>query len=84
MVLTLPALRHFNKEQTPLGDRSDPNPRFHGGFFGVWGTPPPKPLNCKIRFALTGCAIEPLKAHHIGDDSMLVLAKVGFAPEGII
>jgi len=23
------------------------NPRFHGGCFGVWGTPPPKPLNCK-------------------------------------
>src|SRR5687768_18395806 len=24
------------------------NPRFHGGCFGVWGTPPPKPLNCKV------------------------------------
>jgi len=23
------------------------NPRFHGGCFGVWGTPPPKPLKCK-------------------------------------
>ena len=21
---------------------------FHGGPFGVWGTPPPKPLNCKV------------------------------------
>jgi hypothetical protein len=28
---------HFNKEQTPLGDLLDPNPRFHGGSFGVWG-----------------------------------------------
>jgi hypothetical protein len=27
----------FNKEQTPLGDLFDPNPRFHGGCFGVWG-----------------------------------------------
>ena len=26
---------HFNKEQTPLGDLLDPNPRFHGGCFGV-------------------------------------------------
>ena len=26
---------HFNKEQTPLGDLFDPNPRFHGGSFGV-------------------------------------------------
>jgi hypothetical protein len=24
-----------NKEQTPLGDLFDPNPRFHGGCFGV-------------------------------------------------
>jgi hypothetical protein len=26
-----------NKEQTPLGDLLDPNPRFHGGCFGVLG-----------------------------------------------
>ena len=26
---------HFNKEQTPLGGLFDPNPRFHGGCFGV-------------------------------------------------
>jgi len=26
-----------NKEQTPLGDLLDPNPRFHGGCFGVSG-----------------------------------------------
>src|SRR6266496_1178853 len=26
---------HFNKEQTPPGDLLDPNPRFHGGCFGV-------------------------------------------------
>src|SRR5207245_8050452 len=26
---------YFNKEQTPLGDLLDPNPRFHGGSFGV-------------------------------------------------
>ena len=28
---------HFNKEQTPLGGLFDPNPRFHGGCFGVYG-----------------------------------------------
>jgi len=33
--LILPARRHFNKEQTPLGGLLDPNPRFHGGCFGV-------------------------------------------------
>ena len=26
---------HFNKEQTPLGGLFDPNPRIHGGCFGV-------------------------------------------------
>ncbi len=26
----------------------DANPRFQGGCFGVWGTPPPKPFDCKI------------------------------------
>ena len=62
----------------------DTNPRFHGGCFGVWGTPPPKPLNCKIRFALPGDAIDRSWAHHVGDDSMLVLAKFSLSPEDII
>ena len=31
-----PGPRHFNKDQTPLGDLLDPNPRFHGGCVGVW------------------------------------------------
>jgi len=35
--LIAPGPRHFNKEQTPLGDLFDPNPRFHGGSFGVYG-----------------------------------------------
>jgi hypothetical protein len=46
--LCTPGPCHFNKEQTPPGDLFDPSPRIHGGCFGVWGTPPPKPLNCKI------------------------------------
>src|SRR5437773_9999940 len=32
----------------------DTNPRFHGGSFGVLGTPPPKPLDCKIRLNSRG------------------------------
>jgi hypothetical protein len=32
------------------------------------GTPPPKPLKCKIRFALSGDAISRAWAHHVGDD----------------
>src|SRR6266496_1486834 len=30
-----PGPSHFNKEQTPPGDRFDPSPRIHGGCFGV-------------------------------------------------
>jgi hypothetical protein len=48
------------------------------------GTPPPKPLNCKIGFSLPGGAIDPSWAHHVGDDSKLVLAKSGFAQQRII
>ena len=40
-----PGPRHFNKEQTPLGDLLDPNPRFHGGCFGVWGHTSSEALN---------------------------------------
>jgi hypothetical protein len=48
------------------------------------GTPPPKPLKCKIRFALLGDVIDRSWAHHVGDDSKLVLAKFSFVPEDII
>jgi len=47
------------------------------------GTPPAKPLNCKIRFAVSGRAISRAWAHHAGDDSKLVLAKFNLPPEDI-
>ena len=77
---------HFNKEQTPPGDLLDPSPRFHGGCFGVWGTPPPKPLKCKTRsrfLCLPGRAATRPWAHHAGDESKLVFAKLSFATEDI-
>ncbi len=48
------------------------------------GTPPPKPLKCKTRFVLSSDAISRSWAHHIGDDSKLVLAKFNLSPEDII
>jgi hypothetical protein len=48
------------------------------------GTPPAKPLICKIRFALADDAIDPSWAHHTGDDSKLVLAKFNLSSEDII
>jgi hypothetical protein len=52
------------------------------------GTPPPKPLICKIRFALPGDAIGALRAHHTGDDclraaAMLAFAMLDLSPENI-
>lgn len=47
------------------------------------GTPPPKPLKCKIRFALPGDATGHSWAHHTGDDSMLVFAKFNLSPDDI-
>jgi len=48
------------------------------------GTPPPKPLKFKIRFTPPGDVIERSWAHHVGDDSKLVLAKFNLSPEDII
>jgi hypothetical protein len=48
-----------------------------------WGTPLAKPLKCKIRFVLPGDAIFRSWAHHVGDDSTLVLAKFSLSPEDI-
>jgi hypothetical protein len=40
---------YYNKEQTPLQGIFAVQPQvFRGGRFGVLGTPPPKPLNCKV------------------------------------
>ena len=47
------------------------------------GTPPAKPLNCKIRFVLSGGAMNRSWAHHVGDQPMLVLAKSNLSPEDI-
>jgi len=47
------------------------------------GTPPPKPSICKIRFALPGDVIGHSRAHHTGNDSKLVFAKINLSPEDI-
>src|SRR5258706_15543739 len=47
------------------------------------GTPPPKPLICKIRFAISGDVTGHSRAHHTGDDSKLVFAKFSLSPDDI-
>ena len=48
------------------------------------GTPPAKPLDCKILFARSGGATDLSWAHHIGDASKLVLPNFRLSPEDII
>ena len=47
------------------------------------GTPPPKPLKCKLCFALPGNPIGLAWTHHAGDDSKLVLTKFSLSPGDI-
>jgi hypothetical protein len=47
------------------------------------GTPPDKPLKCKIRLARSGAAMARSWAHRFGDQPMLVLAKFTLPPEDI-
>jgi hypothetical protein len=47
------------------------------------GTPPAKPLKCKIRFLVSGHALWLSWAHHTGEDPKLVLAQFNLSPEDI-
>jgi hypothetical protein len=47
------------------------------------GTPPPKPLNCKIRFALSGDLAIAAWTHHAGEDCIRFLVKISLSPEDI-
>jgi len=38
-----------NKEQNTIAVGRSAATGFHDGRFGVWGTPPPEPLNCQSR-----------------------------------
>jgi len=48
------------------------------------GTPPPKPLICKLIRARIDDGIARSWAHHLGDGFSFVLAKFIFAPSDII
>jgi hypothetical protein len=47
------------------------------------GTPPPKPLSCKIRLVFSGDLRSLPQAHHTGDQPWLVCAKFKLSPEDI-
>ncbi len=79
----LPARAISTKNKHLLVIYSIPTRGFTAAVSVFRGTPPPKPSKCKIRFALPGDVIGRLWAHHIGDDSKLVLAKINLSPEDI-
>ena len=80
----LPARAISTKNKHLLVIYSIPTRGFTAAVSVFRGTPPPKPLSCKIRFVLSSDAISRSWAHHVGDDSKLVLAKFNLSPEDII
>ena len=55
----LPARAISTKNKHLLAIYSIPARGFTAAVSVFEGTPPPKPLNCKIRFAFSGCAFAP-------------------------
>jgi len=80
---SLPARAISTKNKHLLVIYSIPTRGFTAAVSVFRGTPPPKPSNCKIRFALPGDAIGRSWAHDPGDDSKLVLAKINLSPADI-
>jgi len=87
-VIALPARAISTKNKHRLVIYAIPTRGFTAAVSVFRGTPPPKPLKCKIRFALSGGAIRRSWAHHVGEclrtATTLVLAKFNLSPEDII
>jgi len=80
-----PGPRHFNKEQTPLAIWFQiPTHGFTVVLSVFWGTPPAKPLDCKIRPNSSGALCRDLWAHPTGGEPRLSRAFFCFAPGDII
>ena len=88
---------HFNKEQTPLAIlRYQPtvsrwffrclpiDPARSAESKGVWGTPPAKPLDCKIRLNSLGALGCDRWAEPTGGEPRLSHAFFGFVPGDIL
>ena len=79
----LPAHAISTKNKHLLMIYSIPTRGFTAAVSVFRGTPPPKPLNCKIRFALSGNSIFRAWAHHTGEDSVPFLVKFSLSPGDI-
>ena len=79
----LPARAISTKNKHLLVIYSIPTRGFTAAVSVFRGTPPPKPSKCKIRFLVSGDAIDRSWPHRVGDDSKLALAKINLSPEDI-
>ena len=79
----LPARDISTKNKHLLAIYSIPTRGFTAAVSVFRGTPPPKPLKCKIRLSHPGDLIFPSWANHAGDDAKLVFAKLSLSPEDI-
>jgi hypothetical protein len=82
-VMALPARIISTKNKHLLAIYAIPARGFTAAVSVFGGTPPPKPLICKIRFTLSGDAAGRSWAHHTGEDSLLVLVKFSLSPDDI-
>jgi hypothetical protein len=80
----IPARAISTKNKHLLAIYSIPTRGFTAVVSVFGGTPPPKPLKCKISFALSGDVIRPSRADRIGDVFDRVFAKFNLSPDDII
>ena len=82
-VIALPAHAISTKNKHLLLS-CDTNPRFHGGSFGVWGTPPAKPLKCKSVSNRFGARLRSRWAEPTGGKPRLSCDRIRLALSDII
>ncbi len=80
----IPARAISTKNKHLLMVYSTPTRGFTAAVSVFRGTPPPKPLKCKIGYNRSGSRDGRLWAHHTGGRPKPAFAKISFAPGDII
>ena len=73
-----------NKEQTPLGHRLMPTRGFTAVLSVLRGTPPIKPLECKIWLSLVDSTDQESGAEPTGEDGRLLFPQICLVRRGVI
>ena len=75
---------HFNKEQTPLEIYAIPTRGFTAVVSVFIGTPPAKPLKCKVCSNQLGALMSDLRADPTGEEFCILCAIFSFVLSDII